>query len=503
MEFDMAPITSSIIMVVGVGGGGGNAVNHMYRQGIADVSFMVCNTDAQVLAKSPVPNKIQMGEGLGAGNDPEKGRKAAENSIEDIKEIFRVNNTRMVFVTAGMGGGTGTGAAPVIAQAAHEMGILTVAIVTIPFESEGRPRIEQAIEGISQISSCVDSLIVINNAHIVEIYGDLPVSKAFAKADDILTAAAKSISDIITKPHLVNVDFADVKKVMSNSGVAIMGSSIASGEGRAIAALSEAMSSPLLHHKNIIGAKQVLVSITTCEGDGEIKMSETGQIADYIQECSATGNNTNLIWGIGYDETLDADQIRATVVATGFDVSNIPAIKEYYRHTLGNKLNRTAEGQTQQNNGKQVIDLEGEIANTKPKQKESDANDMGDFTVIDKPVEEPTQQRENHYRPQSQPIHITPRYSAPATITPQPAAPPVSEITQEPNTKPTPPLENNDTRPKSIYELTPEEIEDIPAWKRREMELESEVPQGVKIQRETLAPEETQQRQYQTIDLFD
>jgi len=251
MNFDLALNTGSIIKVIGVGGGGGNAVNHMYHQGIRDVDFMVCNTDAQALINSPVPYKVQLGssltEGRGAGNKPETGREAAIENIEDVKKVLG-NNTKMVFITAGMGGGTGTGGAPVIAQAAKELGILTVGIVTIPFRNEGRRRIKQAH---------VDSLLVINNERIREMYGDSKISDAFAKADNILTTAAKGIAEIITVPGYINVDFADVETVMRNSGVALMGTGIASGANRALIAVEEALNSPLLNNNDIMGARSL------------------------------------------------------------------------------------------------------------------------------------------------------------------------------------------------------------------------------------------------------
>lgn len=335
-NFEIAPMSSSIIMVVGVGGGGSNAVNHMYKLGITDVSFMVCNTDRQALERSPIPNKIRLGDsltgGLGAGNKPERGRQAAMESIEEIKAAFTENNIKMVFVTAGMGGGTGTGAAPVIAKVAKEMGILTVAIVTIPFKTEGRRRIEQAISGIEEIGQCVDSLLVIDNENIHEIHGDLTLSEAFDKADDILATAAKSIAEIITTHYKVNVDFEDVRTVMQDSGVALMGSAVGNGQNRALEVAEMAMSSPLLNHKDISGAQNVLLNITS--GDKEVTLSETYQITEYIQERAGNNNGTDLIWGAGQDETLE-DNIRVTVIATGFGFDSIPALKKRYSATLG------------------------------------------------------------------------------------------------------------------------------------------------------------------------
>ncbi len=337
MNFDLTVNTGSIIKVIGVGGGGGNAVNHMYHQGIRDVDFMVCNTDAQALINSPVPYKVQLGssltEGRGAGNKPETGRESAIENIEDVKKVLR-ENTKMVFITAGMGGGTGTGGAPVIAEAAKELGILTVGIVTIPFRNEGRRRIKQAVEGIASMEKHVDSLLVINNERIREMYGDSKISDAFAKADNILTTAAKGIAEIITVPGYINVDFADVETVMRNSGVALMGTGIASGPGRAVVAVEEALNSPLLNNNDIMGARNILLNITS--GIEEITMDEIGDITDYVQEKA--GNSADLIWGNGVDEAL-GDQISVTIIATGFSTSSIPEMvinqnKEKTYHTL-------------------------------------------------------------------------------------------------------------------------------------------------------------------------
>ena len=324
MNFDLPVNRSSIIKVIGVGGGGSNAVNHMYRNGIKDVNFVVCNTDAQALANSPVQVKIQLGssltEGRGAGNKPAIGREAAIENLDDVIEVL-VNNTKMVFITAGMGGGTGTGAAPVIAKAAKELNILTVAIVTIPFRNEGQRRINQALEGIAEIEKYVDSLLVINNEKIREMYGDLKVSEAFAKADDVLAIAAKSIAEIITVHGYINVDFADVETVMTNSGVAIMGSAIATGPDRAMEAVTHALKSPLLNDNNITGSRNILINITS--GSEEITMDEIGQITDYIQNCA--GEDADLIWGNGIDEKL-GNSISVTVIATGFGTNSIPEL---------------------------------------------------------------------------------------------------------------------------------------------------------------------------------
>jgi len=336
-NFEFSILNSSIIKVIGVGGGGGNAVNHMYRMGITGVDFVVVNTDLKALQNSPVPIKIQIGstltEGRGAGNKAEIGKQAAIENINEINKILS-DNTKMVFITACMGGGTGTGAAPIIAKVAREKGILTVAIVTIPFKSEGQKRINQAIDGISELEKYVDSLLVINNEKIREIYGDLKLSLAFAKADDILATAVKSIAEIITVHGYINVDFADVETVMRNSGVAIMGSAKASGENRAIKAVQEALTSPLLNDNDIKGAKNILINITT--GKEEVTIDEIGQITDYVQECS--GSDADLIWGNAYDESLN-DEISITIIATGFTTNSIPDLYVKRKHLEKVQLN--------------------------------------------------------------------------------------------------------------------------------------------------------------------
>ncbi len=321
MPFDLPEVNESIIKVIGVGGGGGNAVNNMFKEGIKDVDFIICNTDAQALRNSPITTRIQLGatltKGLGAGNKPEQGKDAAVETIEELKKIMD-DGTQMVFITAGMGGGTGTGAAPVIAEAAKELGLLTVAIVTIPFRHEGNRRIKQAIEGVENLSKHVDSLLVINNEKLREVYGDLTLSNAFGKADDILTIAVKGIAEIITVHGYINVDFADVKTVMSNSGIAIMGTGYAEGEDRAINAVKDALNSPLLNNNEIKGAKNLLLNIIS--GTDEITMDEIGAINDFVQDAS--GNSADLIWGNTTNPDLE-NKISVTVVATGFDTDVI------------------------------------------------------------------------------------------------------------------------------------------------------------------------------------
>ncbi|MGQ3012362.1 MAG: cell division protein FtsZ [Flavobacteriales bacterium] len=326
MNFDLLKNQSSIIKVIGVGGGGGNAVNHMYNQGIRGVDFIVCNTDEQALNASPIPAKIQLGasltEGRGAGSLPEVGKNAAIENIEDVKQYLQAT-TKMVFITAGMGGGTGTGAAPVIAQAAREMGILTVGIVTIPFDFEGKKRKMQAELGLSEMRKYVDTLLVISNEKLREIGGNLSLSTAFNMADDVLTTAAKSIAEIITMPGYVNVDFADVCTVMSDSGNAIMGSAKAKGENRAQKAVEAAMSSPLLNDNDIKGARHVLLYIST--GTQELLMDEVTTVTDFVQE--EAGMTAEIIWGTGTDENM-SDEICVTVIATGFQSGSKGYVRE-------------------------------------------------------------------------------------------------------------------------------------------------------------------------------
>ncbi len=317
LKFDLPKDKSSIIKVLGVGGGGGNAVNHMYAQGIKGVDFVICNTDLQVLEASAIPNKIQLGTGLtaglGAGSNPEVGKKAAMEAIEDVIEVLGVN-TKMIFITAGMGGGTGTGAAPIIAKTARELDILTVGIVTTPFTFEGKKRKNHADEGIEQLKKSVDCLLIISNDKIKEMYGNLPLRQAFSHANDILTTAAKGIAELITDTGYINVDFEDVKTVMSNSGVALMGSATAEGENRAIDAVKAALASPLLNDNQILGAKNILLNISS--GTQEVLMDEVELISSYIQD--EAGLTADVIFGTSFDENL-GDKIAVTLIATGFE----------------------------------------------------------------------------------------------------------------------------------------------------------------------------------------
>lgn len=319
-------VTHSIIKVIGVGGGGGNAVNHMYRQGITDVTFVVCNTDMQDLKKSPVPYKIQLGpnitSGLGAGANPEIGRLAAEESIEDIKKILE-DGTKMVFITAGMGGGTGTGASPVIARASKEMGILTIAIVTIPFKFEGAPKIRAAIEGVRALNDYVDAILLINNEKLRILYPDMKLAQAFRYADDVLANSAKSIAEIITIPGYISLDFADVKRILENGQVAVMNTGIAEGEQRIEKAIHNALHSPLLDN-DISTSKKILLNFYCTESDDQISMEEIEQINKFMEQMS---ENIDVIWGITYDNSLEAS-VKVTLIATGFDISAIPGMKD-------------------------------------------------------------------------------------------------------------------------------------------------------------------------------
>ncbi len=323
IHFEIPKNQSSIIKVIGVGGGGSNAVNYMHSLGIEGVDFVVCNTDSQALSLSPVANKVQLGphltQGLGAGANPEIGKQSCEESFEDISKILKVN-TRMAFITAGMGGGTGTGGAPVVSKICRELGILTVGIVTTPFTYEGRKRLKQAQEGIDRMRDHVDTILVISNDKLRQQFGNLPFTKAFAKADDILATAAKCITDVITSTGQINVDFADVCTVMKNGGVAILGSASVSGENRALQAVEEALNSPLLNDSDIRGAKWLLLNITSAAGEFEHTMDEAEAIQAYVQ--MQAGDNCDVILGMGHDPNL-GDRISVTVIATGFNYKEI------------------------------------------------------------------------------------------------------------------------------------------------------------------------------------
>ena len=318
ISFDLPKNQSNVIKVIGVGGGGSNAINHMFKQGIKGVDFIVCNTDSQALQNSPVPNKIQLGidltEGLGAGANPDVGQLSALESIADIEKMLD-SNTKMIFITAGMGGGTGTGAAPVIAQLAKERDILTVGIVTIPFQFEGKVRSEQALLGVEKLRAQVDSLIVINNNKLREVYGNLGFKAGFSKADEVLATASRGIAEVITHHYTQNIDLKDAKTVLANSGTAIMGSATSSGENRAKDAIVSALDSPLLNDNKIEGARNVLLLIVS--GTNEITIDEIGEINDHIQ--SEAGHNANIIMGVGEDDSL-GDAVAVTIIATGFNI---------------------------------------------------------------------------------------------------------------------------------------------------------------------------------------
>lgn len=361
MPFEFPTDTPSIIKVIGVGGGGGNAVNHMYKEGIHDVTFVLCNTDNQALAESPVPVKLQLGrfitEGLGAGNKPERAYAAAEESIEDITTLLS-DGTKMVFITAGMGGGTGTGAAPVIAKTAKEMDILTVGIVTIPFLFEGEKKIIQALDGVEQISKHVDALLVINNERLREIYSDLTFMNAFGKADDTLSVAAKSIAEIITMRGKVNLDFADVNTILKNGGVAIMSTGLGEGENRVSKAIEDALHSPLLNNNDIFNAKKVLLNVSFCE-TAELMMEEMNEVHDFMKKFD---KGVEVIWGVAVDETLES-RIKITVLATGFGMTNIPGMDEVLSKRSQEEEERLAQlEEKEEENRRRIVIAYGEDA---------------------------------------------------------------------------------------------------------------------------------------------
>ncbi|MBR6035450.1 MAG: cell division protein FtsZ [Bacteroidaceae bacterium] len=352
-NFEKGP--TSIIKVIGVGGGGSNAVNHMYNEGIHDVTFVVCNTDNKALQDSPVPEKIQLGsEGLGAGNRPDKARQATEESLEQIKSMLS-DGTKMAFITAGMGGGTGTGAAPLIAKTAKEMGILTVGIVTIPFRWEGNKKIDQALDGVEEMSKNVDALLVINNERLREIYQDFTVIKAFAKADDTLCNAARSIAEIITMHGIINLDFNDVSTVLKDGGVAIMSTGYGTGEGRVTKGISDALNSPLLNNNDIYRANKILLRISvpdeSSEGNNALMMDEMNEVHEFMAKIKRDDVETK--WGLSIDPSL-TDQVKITILATGFGVEDIDSDE------LGSRL--LARDKEQQARDAEKAELEAERA---------------------------------------------------------------------------------------------------------------------------------------------
>lgn len=324
IQFNFEANNASIIKVIGVGGGGGNAVNHMYNEGIHDVTYVLCNTDSKALQDSPVPYKLQLGkDGLGAGNRPQKARQAALDSIEDIKQMLN-DGTRMVFITAGMGGGTGTGAAPIIAQCAKDSGILTVGIVTIPFKFEGRKKILQALDGVEEISKHVDALLVINNERLRELYPELTLLNAFAKADDTLSVAAKSIAEIITMRGKINLDFEDVTTVLKDGGVAIMSTGYGEGENRVTKAIKEALDSPLLNNNDIINSQRILININfgSESQDDQVTMEEMNEVHEFMDKFH---NDVETKWGVAIDDSL-GKKVKITLLATGFGLRNVPGM---------------------------------------------------------------------------------------------------------------------------------------------------------------------------------
>lgn len=334
VEFISAKKAKSIIKVIGVGGGGGNAVNHMYREGIHDVTFLVCNTDRQALEDSPIPDRLQLGdEGLGAGTNPIKGRTEAENSIEQIRAKLS-DGTKMVFITAGMGGGTGTGAGPIVAKVSKEMDILTVGIVTIPFRFEGDKKIDQALDGVEEMSKHVDALLVINNERLREIYPEMSVLNAFGKADDTLSVAAKSIAEIITVHGLINLDFNDVKTVLKDGGVAIMSTGYGEGEGRVKQAIDDALNSPLLNDNDIYNSKKILLSINFSSDNNENQGLTMEEMSDVNEFMSHFGNGFELKWGLALDPELDK-KVKVTILATGFGIKDVEGMGNHIKkHSL-------------------------------------------------------------------------------------------------------------------------------------------------------------------------
>ena len=346
VDFGAPEKENTIIKVIGVGGGGGNAVNHMYREGIHDVSFVLCNTDMQALNDSPVPMKLQLGkEGLGAGNKPEKARQAAEESINDIKSMLS-DGTKMTIITAGMGGGTGTGAAPVIARVSKQLDILTVGIVTIPFRFEGKKKINQALDGVDEMAKHVDALLVINNERLRKIYPELTVLDAFGKADDTLSVAAKSIAEIITNHGLINLDFNDVKTVLKDGGVAIMSTGYGEGDGRVKLAIQDALNSPLLNDNDIFNSKKILLSINFSKGSdkenqaaGGLMMEEMNEVNDFMEQF---GSDFEIKWGIGLDPDL-GNKVKVTILATGFGIRDVDGMDSHIKKVVQEKTAAATE----------------------------------------------------------------------------------------------------------------------------------------------------------------
>lgn len=477
-RFDMQKERSSIIKVLGVGGGGGNAVNHMYSQGIKGVDFIICNTDAQDLEKSSIPNKIQLGasltEGLGAGSQPEVGKNAAIESVEDIKQLLGPS-TKMIFITAGMGGGTGTGASPVIARACRELGILTVAIVTMPFTFEGPRRRQQAEEGLAELKGNVDAIIAINNDKLREMFGNLPMRSAFAEADNVLATAAKGIAEIITIGGIVNRDFRDVKTVMENSGVALMGYAATEGDNRAIRAVEMAMSSPLLDNSNIAGARYVLLNISS-SSNNEITMDEVNDITDFIQQQA--GSNANVLWGLCQDDTL-GDKVSVTLIASGFQ----PTEKVNKLNPNERKVVVLDTDKPEEPTAAVVSDtVEESIDEMEPVLKK--ANELKQVSMFDFLSAEPTLKQKEESAPEYPAVEM--KAESPAAPATPPAAMmpsiPSSAITQADtaNSEFDEQLRRSKERINKLKELSMKlrmpngiaELENEPAYKRRNMNLD-------------------------------
>ncbi|MDR0892953.1 MAG: cell division protein FtsZ [Mediterranea sp.] len=401
VQFDFPTDSPKIIKVIGVGGGGGNAVNHMYREGIHDVTFVLCNTDNQALAESPVPEKLQLGrnitQGLGAGNRPERACEAAEESADEIKALLS-DGTKMVFITAGMGGGTGTGAAPVIARIAKEMDILTIGIVTIPFIFEGEKKIIQALDGVDRIAQHVDALLVINNERLREIYADLTFMNAFGKADDTLSIAAKSIAEIITMRGTVNLDFADVKTILKDGGVAIMSTGFGEGENRVTKAIDDALHSPLLNNNDIFNAKKVMLNVSFCP-TSELMMEEMNEVHEFMSKFR---EGVEVIWGVAIDETLDK-RVKITVLATGFGVEDVPGMdalhearsqEEEERQQQEEEKKEADRGRIRKAYGESANSLGSKVVRRKRNIYLFNAEDLDNDNVIDMVSDSPTYLRD-------------------------------------------------------------------------------------------------------------
>jgi cell division protein FtsZ len=500
LKFDSPKNQSSIIKVIGVGGGGSNAVNHMFRQGIKGVDFIICNTDAQAMESSPVPKKIQLGAnltgGLGAGAAPSVGRNAALENSDDIRAVLE-KGTKMLFITAGLGGGTGTGAAPVIAQISRELDILTVGIVTIPFSFEGRKRRQSAEDGIRQLKQNVDALLIISNDKLRLLCGDLPLSEAFTRADNVLTTAAKGIAEIITVAGYINVDFEDVKTVMKNSGVAIMGTGVAKGPNRAQMAVEEALNSPLLDNNEIEGAGNLLLYISS--GKNEITMDEVTEITDYIQ--GKTKSSGDVIWGNGFDESLD-DKISVTIIATGFDEDHKQkdpmkpvdvTIFPLYPTKPTPRVEKRIIVSEQEIHEKAETQDEAQIVSTKPELIPDELKQEIEATEPLRTVEFIVEKQEPDFQLEPaktlvhefQPVDNTEETVPQMVYKPQPANPPQQPDEPDPNDFQTKKAFERVSKLRQLSEKlkthTPiesnlYEIENVPAYKRRNVELNDITP---------------------------